>query len=99
MTCPGRGRRERCQAHSVRAGFYEQAWSDWQAYEALTRVSELPRCHALHYLQMACQKLGKAYRLRNPGSKLLDLAPDPHPISHHEPGGRAVLAGPIARVV
>jgi hypothetical protein len=46
--------------------FYEQAWSDWQAYEALTRVLKLPRCHALHYLQMACEKLGKAYRLRNP---------------------------------
>ncbi len=46
--------------------FYEQAWSDWQAYETLTRATALPRCHALHYLQMACEKLGKAYRLRNP---------------------------------
>ncbi len=46
--------------------FYEQAWSDWQAYEALARAKDLPRCHSLHYLQMACEKLGKAYRLRNP---------------------------------
>jgi hypothetical protein len=49
-------------------GFYDQAWSDWHAYNVLTRAKELPRCHALHYLQMACEKLGKAYRLRNPGA-------------------------------
>jgi hypothetical protein len=30
------------------------------------RAKDLPRCHPLHYLQMACEKLGKAYRLRNP---------------------------------
>lgn len=47
-------------------GFYDQAWSDWQAYGVLARAKELPRCHPLHYLQMACEKLGKAYRLRNP---------------------------------
>jgi hypothetical protein len=50
--------------------FYEQASSDWQAYEALTRATALPRCHALHYLQMACEKLGKAYRLRNPSADI-----------------------------
>jgi hypothetical protein len=47
------------------AAFFDQAWSDWQAYVHLTRAPSLPRCHPLHYLQMACEKLGKAYRLRN----------------------------------
>ena len=50
-------------------GFYDQGWSDWQAYGVLTRAKELPRCHPLHYLQMACEKLGKAYRLRKPAGR------------------------------
>jgi hypothetical protein len=45
--------------------FYRQAWSDWQAYKLLAEADGLPRCHALHYLQMACEKLAKAYRLRD----------------------------------
>jgi hypothetical protein len=48
--------------------FYEQASSDWQAYELLARSADLPRCHSLHYLQMACEKLEKAYRLRSPSA-------------------------------
>jgi hypothetical protein len=44
--------------------FYDQAWSDWQIYKHLARSEKVPRCHSLHYLQMACEKLGKAYRLR-----------------------------------
>jgi len=47
------------------AAYFDQAWSDWQTYVYLTRAAGLPRCHSLHYLQMACEKLGKAYRLRN----------------------------------
>jgi hypothetical protein len=47
------------------AAFFDQAWSDWQTYVYLTRAASLPRCHPLHYLQMACEKLGKAYRLRD----------------------------------
>jgi len=46
------------------AAFYDQALSDWKVYGHLTRLG-LPRCHELHYLQMACEKLAKAYRLRN----------------------------------
>jgi hypothetical protein len=42
--------------------FYDQASSDWQVYRLLADAS-LPQCHPLHYLQMACEKLGKAHRL------------------------------------
>lgn len=40
--------------------YLEQARSDWQVWE-LIRQQELPSCHALHYLQMTCEKLGKAF--------------------------------------
>ena len=40
--------------------FFTQASSDWQLYEHLRQTS-FPECHALHYLQMATEKLGKAY--------------------------------------
>ena len=50
--------------------FFDQARSDWQTYEYLTRAASVPRCHPLHYLQMACEKLGKAYRLRNPSANV-----------------------------
>ena len=39
--------------------FREQARSDWQAYH-LVDQSTLPSCHAMHYLQMATEKLAKA---------------------------------------
>jgi hypothetical protein len=58
------------------AGFYEQARSDWQVYERLTKLG-LPKCHELHYLQMACEKLAKAYRLREDGADVNKV------ITHH----------------
>jgi len=42
--------------------FLEQASSDWQVYEHL-KGTHFPNCHALHYLQMATEKLAKAYLL------------------------------------
>jgi hypothetical protein len=42
--------------------FLAQAKSEWQVYEHLKRTS-FPECHALHYLQMATEKLAKAYLL------------------------------------
>jgi len=39
--------------------FLEQARSDWQAYHFVDH-STLQPCHALHYLQMATEKLAKA---------------------------------------
>jgi len=42
--------------------FFTQAKSDWKVYEHLAE-SDFPACHALHYLQMATEKLAKAYLL------------------------------------
>jgi len=42
--------------------FLAQAKSDWRVYEHL-RQTPLPEGHALHYLQMATEKLAKAYLL------------------------------------
>ena len=39
--------------------YLEQARSDWEAYNIL-RDASIARCHALHYLQMTAEKLGKA---------------------------------------
>jgi len=42
--------------------FLAQAQSDWEMYKKMERANE-PACHSLHYLQMATEKLGKAYFL------------------------------------
>jgi hypothetical protein len=54
--------------------FYAQARSDWELYQRLTTMPDVPRCHQLHYLQMACEKLAKAYRLRDLDAAVDDLA-------------------------
>jgi hypothetical protein len=54
--------------------FYRQAQSDWDVYLRLTQMLDVPRCHELHYLQMACEKLAKAYRLRDLDADIDDLA-------------------------
>jgi hypothetical protein len=41
--------------------FLVQARSDLLVFELLRRTPTLPACHALHYLQMATEMLGKAY--------------------------------------
>src|SRR4051794_28312263 len=41
-----------------------QARSDWKMLHLLNREAV---CHRLHYLQMAAEKLGKAYFWRGPG--------------------------------
>lgn len=40
--------------------YLEQARADWRMLQ-LIREYEAPDCHALHYLQMTCEKLGKAF--------------------------------------
>ncbi len=40
--------------------FARQAGSDLDAREVLASEKSLPACHALHYLQMACEKVCKA---------------------------------------
>jgi hypothetical protein len=41
--------------------FLVQARTDLVVFELLLRQAELPACHALHYLQMATELLGKAH--------------------------------------
>ena len=41
--------------------FLVQARSDFMVFQFLRRADSFPSCHALHYLQMATEKLGKAY--------------------------------------
>ncbi len=46
------------------AAFRRQAESDFAMYAHLVGGAQpLPRCHALHHLQMATEKIAKAYRL------------------------------------
>lgn len=40
--------------------FLVQALTDFKVFELLQQHPELPPCHALHYLQMATELLGKA---------------------------------------
>ena len=47
------------------SAFHRQARSDLLVYELLAASPNIPRCHALHYLQMACEKIAKAFRLRD----------------------------------
>lgn len=45
--------------------FIAQARSDWAVYEILAVQRDVEPCHRLHYLQMVCEKVAKAYRLRD----------------------------------
>ncbi len=46
--------------------YAEQSRSDFAVYQVQLQGAE--ECHRLHYLQMACEKIAKAYRLRDPVS-------------------------------
>ena len=51
--------------------FLAQARSDFAVFELLRKQATLPPCHALHYLQMATELLGKAHAwgsAPNPGT-------------------------------
>ncbi len=53
--------------------FARQAASDYEAREVLVlHGGDLPRCHELHLLQMACEKLAKA-QLYSTGRPPLDI--------------------------
>ena len=45
--------------------FLIQAKADMVVFDRLRKDSSLPRCHALHYLQMATELLGKAHAWKN----------------------------------
>ena len=55
------------------SAFAAQSQSDWQVYDRLAAEPQIPACHELHYLQMACEKIAKAYRCRDTGTNLDDL--------------------------
>lgn len=45
--------------------YFQQACSDWVIFLEFNQRRDIPRAQALHYLQMATEKLAKAYRLRD----------------------------------
>jgi hypothetical protein len=45
--------------------YHRQASSDWALFTELLARADVPACHALHFLQMATEKLAKAYRFRD----------------------------------
>lgn len=47
--------------HDWRIAYSKQALADLRAREALLKHRDLPDCQQLHFLQMACEKLCKAY--------------------------------------
>jgi hypothetical protein len=55
------------------SAFAVQSRSDWQAYDRLAAEPRIPICHELHYLQMACEKIAKAYRCRDTAANLEEL--------------------------
>jgi len=55
-----------------RAGFALQAKADLEARDQLLSQASIPACQHLHFLQMACEKLCKAY-LSGRGSEEADL--------------------------
>ena len=49
--------------HEVWAkGYAKQAKAEFDAYQALGQLKGIPICIRLHFLQMACEKLCKAYQ-------------------------------------
>lgn len=68
---------QRRQAYAE--AFATQGRSDWALYKHLTGLAKpsFPQCHALHYLQMATEKIAKAYRLRDTAGDVDEL------VKHH----------------
>lgn len=56
-----------------RSAYARQALVDLEAREVLLESPNLPRCQELHFLQMACEKVSKAYLLSKPGADLKSL--------------------------
>ncbi len=45
--------------------YAKQGASDFALYQLLSAMPDVPICHLLHYLQMAGEKIAKAYRFRD----------------------------------
>lgn len=61
-----------------------QAKADLETYELLSRTPEVPQCHRYQFLQMACEKLSKAYAYRFPDVPD-DIQTSHAYIAHHLP--------------
>ena len=61
------------ERHNWAAAFARQSASDFAVYQHLAAQTSFPACHALHYLQMACEKLAKAYRFRDVSMSIDDI--------------------------
>src|SRR5687768_10576986 len=59
---------------SWRTAFLRQAYSDFVMFQKLHVAEQIPSCHALHFFQMATEKLAKA---------LMATKLDPPPRTHH----------------
>jgi hypothetical protein len=55
------------------SAFALQSRSDWRVYDRLAAEPQISACHELHYLQMACEKISKAYRCRDTAANLEEL--------------------------
>lgn len=53
--------------------FIAQARSDWEMHRWIESRADVATCHKLHYLQMTCEKVAKAYRLRDTKSPVREL--------------------------
>lgn len=51
-------------------GFARQAAADFETFERLTLANLSPACHALQFLQMACEKLVKSHLCAQKSSKI-----------------------------
>jgi hypothetical protein len=58
--------------------YARQARSDWNTYDLLVEEGA-PRCHQVHYLQMAAEKIAKGYRFR-------DTSTSPEQLLRHHVG-------------
>jgi len=54
--------------------FLAQARADFVVFRLLQARAELPACHALHYLQMATELLGKAHAWRRAPQPMTHVA-------------------------
>ncbi len=64
------------------AAYAKQSRSDFAVFEMFTNqilvkqcplLGQVEQCHSLHYLQMACEKIAKAYRFRDTATPIEDL--------------------------
>src|SRR5689334_9433364 len=64
--------------------FAKQARADFITYQELCKITRLPECQRLHFLQMTCEKLTKAY-LYYKGSIPGNIQSSHAQIAHHLP--------------